>query len=133
MHERMKDLAGERGLRWPISTRWPSRRSFEMSWRPTGICRPNGDVHITIEAPSGFASMVRQAARDRCFSPNELIYTTVRQKLDVLSEPRVHSRIRATSGRVSPIAGAFGRFRSESHELPESHKKQQPRTRRYFW
>ena len=40
---------------------------------------PNDAVHITIDVPSEFAKTVRQAARDRRFSANELIYTAVFQ------------------------------------------------------
>lgn len=43
-------------------------------------------VHITINIPSEFARTVRQAARDRCVSANELIYTAVRRKIAELSE-----------------------------------------------
>lgn len=46
----------------------------------------NDAVHITINIPGEFARTVRQAARDRRVSTNELIYTAVCRKVDELSE-----------------------------------------------
>ena len=88
VHERMKDLAGERGLRvagFYTQTVEAFIRDELASYRDIYAVR-NDAVHITIDGPSEFARTVRQAARDRCFSPNELIYTAVCHKLDELSE-----------------------------------------------
>ena len=84
----MKDLASERGLR-AADFYTQTVETFIRDELPT--CRyifavENDAVHITINIPSEFARTVRQAARDRRVSANELIYTAVCHKVDELSE-----------------------------------------------
>lgn len=79
-HDCMKDLASQCGLRAAEFYAQTSRRSSGMS------CRSNDAVHITINISSEFARTVRQVARDRRVSANELIYTAVCHKVDELSE-----------------------------------------------
>ncbi|MGZ3371338.1 MAG: hypothetical protein ACXU8X_20660 [Caulobacteraceae bacterium] len=88
VHERMKDLASERGLRvadFYTQTVEAFIREELASYKYLFAVQ-NDAVHITVDVLSEFARSVRQAARDRRFSPNELIYTAVCHKVDELSE-----------------------------------------------
>ena len=75
-HERMKDLASERGLRAADFCTQTVESSSGMSCREV----------VTINIPSEFAWAVRQAARDLRVIENELIYTAVCRQMAKLSE-----------------------------------------------
>lgn len=88
VHELMKNLASERGLRaaeFYVQTVGTFIRDDLQTCRHI-FAVENDAAHVTIIVPIEFAKAVRQAAHDRCVSANELIYTAVCHKVDELSE-----------------------------------------------
>ena len=84
VHERMKALAARRGTR-AADAYVQAVSAFirnRLATHPHIFAVENDAVHITISIPETFAQDVRDAARTRRVTANELIYTAVSCELE---------------------------------------------------